>query len=159
MGMFPGTGFNLGAVFVGDVQPLFSRGSSNNFYASFFQNTDYTPFPPTNKYFLYKIGADYQKSKANGFTFSVRYVKADDAAMDFTDIAGANNFEVSALRFKLIFRKNGGDEIRNFGYQLTWANGWTPRYESKVHFQLQRSAYESEPKSTRCLFVHTSSPC
>merc|ERR1712142_83275 len=156
--IFPGTGFNLGAVYVGDVQPLFSRGSSNNFYASFFQGTDYQPFPPTNKYYKYKIGADYSKSQANGVTFIARYVTKNDAAKDYTAIAGANNYEVSGLRFKFIFRKDGGDEIRNFAYEFTWANGWTPRYESKMHLQLQKSEYEAEPASTRCLFVHTSSP-
>ena len=40
---------------------------------SFFQNTDYQPFPPTNRYWLYKIGADYSKSEANGWSFSARY--------------------------------------------------------------------------------------
>merc|ERR1712121_298460 len=111
--MFPNTGFNLGAVFIGDVLPFFSRGSSNNFFASFFQNTDYQPFPPTNKYWLWKIGADYSKAEANGWSFSARYVKGEEAAKDYTAIAGANNYKVSGFIFKWVLRKDGGDAIRS----------------------------------------------
>ena len=55
----------------------------------------------------------------------------------------AENYEVSGFRFKVVFRKDGGDEIRSLGTDFTWANGWTERYESKVHWQTQGSEYES----------------
>merc|ERR1712121_337418 len=46
----------------------------------------------------------------------------------------------------------------SYTYDFNWAQGMTSRYESKIHLQLWRSEYKSEPASTRCLFVHTSSP-
>ncbi|CAL4136027.1 unnamed protein product, partial [Meganyctiphanes norvegica] len=87
-------------------------------------------------------------------------VQGDKAAKDYVSIPDAKNYEVSGFRFKVTFRKDNGDEIRNFGSELTWANGWTPspRYESKIHWQVQRSEYEAEPANTRCVYLHTSSP-
>ncbi|CAL4091712.1 unnamed protein product, partial [Meganyctiphanes norvegica] len=164
--ILPETDFNLGAVFVGDVQPLFSRGSSNNFYANIFRNTGYQPFPPTNRYYAYKIGADYSKSKANEVQLNAQYVQGLDQATfgrrefikDYVALPGADNYEVSGFTFRVSIVESGEGftMIRHeFAHDLTWANGWTPRYESKIHWQFQ--SMEDELKS-RCIYVHTSSP-
>ena len=68
--------------------------------------------------------------------------------MDISYILNADNYEVSGFIFKWVLRKDGGDAIRSFTYDINWSNGWTPRYESKIHLQFSQSEYKSEPAST-----------
>jgi len=157
--IFPYTGFNLGAVFVGDVQPMFSRANANNFYANFFTNTDFDAFKPTNRYYRYKLGADYEKSKANSFEIFIKYIKGGEVAKDYIVFPDGAIGQTNAIKAGIIFKGDGDKEVSHFDTEFTWAKGFTPsRFHSQLHLNLHSGPYQDNPAVSRCIFVKTESP-
>ncbi|CAL4139148.1 unnamed protein product [Meganyctiphanes norvegica] len=70
----------------------------------------------------------------------------------------AVNSETSAVKTGIIFKADGTTEVSHFDAEFTWANGWTPKYNSKMHLKVHSGPYQDKPAATRCIFVQTISP-
>ncbi|CAL4060226.1 unnamed protein product [Meganyctiphanes norvegica] len=156
--LLPSTGFSIGTCWQGDVELTNSGSNVNNLLPRFFTSPDTEDeFNPTNKYYAYRIGINYEKSKSKSFKMMFKFNTGEDVDNKYVGIQGMNT-EVNSIHVGLMFNQDKATVIRHYEADLTWANGWTPRYTTKMHLRLHQRPNKMQPPSTMCLYLHTISP-